>query len=132
MDTQGGMWLGTYYGGLNYYHPLKNRFHNIQSVAKENSLNSNTIGCIKEDAQKGIWIGTNNGGLNYYNPQTQKFTHYTQKDGLASNDVKAIHIDEAQNLVYIGTGIPAISKRLTVEIRETYTTSGRPPTVTYG
>jgi len=109
MDTQGGMWLGTYYGGLNYYHPLKNRFHNIQSVAKENSLNSNTIGCIKEDAQKGIWIGTNNGGLNYYNPQTQKFTHYTQKDGLASNDVKAIHIDEAQNLVYIGAHTGGLS-----------------------
>ena len=52
MDAHGGMWLGTYYGGLNYYHPLKNRFHNIQFTAKKNSLNCNTIGCIKEDAQK--------------------------------------------------------------------------------
>lgn len=103
MDAQGGMWLGTYYGGVNYYHPLKNRFHKIQSIAKENSLNCNTIGCIKEDAQKGIWIGTNNGGLNHYNPATRLFTHYTQAEGLTSNDIKGIYIDEAHDIVYIGT-----------------------------
>ena len=102
-DSQGGMWLGTYFDGVNYYHPLKNRFHNIQFTANKNSLNSNVIGCIKEDAQKGIWIGTNNGGLNYYNPQTGIFRHYTQKEGLTSNDIKSIYIDEANDLAYIAT-----------------------------
>ena len=53
--------------------------------------------------QKGIWIGTNNGGLNYYNPQTGIFRHYTQKEGLTSNDIKSIYIDEANDLVYIAT-----------------------------
>ena len=92
MDSQGGMWLGTYFGGVNYYHPLKNRFHNIQFTAKKNSLNSNIIGCIKEDSQKGIWIGTNNGGVNYYNLQTGIFKQYTKKEGLKSNDIKSIYI----------------------------------------
>lgn len=109
MDTQGGMWLGTYFGGINYYHPLKNRFRNLQFTAKPNSLNSNIINCIREDAQKGLWIGTNGGGVNYYNPQTRKFTHYTQKEGLGSNDVKAIYIDEANKQVYIGTHTGGLS-----------------------
>lgn len=109
MDNQGGMWLGTYYGGVNYYHPLKNRFQNIQYIPQVNSLNSNTIECIKEDMQKGVWIGTNNGGVNYYNTKTHKFTHYTQKDGLASNDIKAIYIDETRGLVYIGTHTGGLS-----------------------
>lgn len=109
MDAQGGMWLGTYYGGLNYYHPLKNRFYNIQSIAKENSLNCNTIGCIAEDSRQGLWIGTNSGGVNYYNPKTRTFTHYTQKEGLNSNDIKSIYIDEAQNLVYIATHTGGLS-----------------------
>lgn len=103
MDSQGGMWLGTYFGGLNYYHPFKDRFYNIQSTAKENSLNCNIIGCIQEDAQNNLWIGTNSGGVNYYNPRTRVFKHYTQKDGLGSNDVKVIYVDEANDLVYIGT-----------------------------
>ena len=109
MDSQGGMWLGTYYGGANYYHPLKNRFYNMQYVAKENSLNCNTIGCITEDSRQGLWIGTNSGGVNHYNPKTQRFTHYTQKEGLASNDIKSIYIDNTQNLIYIGTHTGGLS-----------------------
>ena len=109
MDSQKGMWLGTYYGGLNYYHPLKNRFHSILPVTKGSLLSHNTIECIKEDSQKGLWIGTNNGGINYYNPQTHQITNYTQKEGLASNDIKAIYIDDTQNLVYIGTHTGGLS-----------------------
>lgn len=52
---------------------------------------------------KGIWIGTNNGGLNHYTPHTQQFTHYMREEGLMSNDIKDIYIDEANDLVYIGT-----------------------------
>lgn len=103
LDSQSGVWVGTYFGGLNYYHPLKNRFHHLQFIANRNSLNSNIIGCIREDLQKNLWIGTNGGGLNNYNTQSQTFTHYTQKEGLSSNDVKAIYVDEANDLIYIGT-----------------------------
>ncbi|MBD9093312.1 MAG: hybrid sensor histidine kinase/response regulator [Bacteroides oleiciplenus] len=109
MDSQGGMWLGTYFGGLNYYHPFKDRFYNIQHIAKDNSLNSNIIGCIKEDSQNNLWIGTNSGGVNYYNPRTRTFKHYTRKDGIGSNDIKAIYIDEEHDLVYIGTHTGGLS-----------------------
>ena len=109
MDSQGGMWLGTYFGGLNYCHPFKDRFSNIQSIAKENSLNCNIIGCIREDSQNNLWIGTNSGGVNYYNPRTRTFKHYTQKEGLGANDVKVIHIDEKNDLVYIGTHTGGLS-----------------------
>ena len=102
-DTQGGMWMGTYLRGLYYYHPLRKQFSNLQYVPGGNSLNCNVINCLVEDSHKNIWIGTNGGGLNCYNPQTGQFTYYTQKNGLASNDVKALFIDEANNQVYIGT-----------------------------
>lgn len=121
MDSQGGVWLGTYFGGLNYYHPLKNRFRNIQFMSDRNSLNDNVTGCIVEDAGKDLWIGTNSGGVNHYNRRTDSFSHYTLKDGLGSNDVKAIYIDEANDLVYIGahTGGLNILHRATGRI-ETY------------
>lgn len=102
-DAQGGMWLGTYLGGLNYYHPLKNRFQYMQSITSRNSLNSNVVGCMREDAKGNLWIGTNGGGVNYYHTDTQEFTHYTQAEGLGSDDVKAIYVDEAHGLVYVGT-----------------------------
>lgn len=109
MDMQGGMWLGTYFGGLNYYHPLKSRFRNIQYQDERNSLNDNVTSYIVEDNLKNLWIGTNNGGVNHYNRRTGMFTHYTRQDGLGSNDVKAIYVDEANNLIYIGTHAGGLS-----------------------
>ena len=108
-DSQGGVWLGTFFGGLNYYHPLKNRFQKIQSVPNRNSLNNNIINCIVEDEGSNLWIGTNSGGVNFYNSKTNTFTHYTQKDGLGSDDVKTIYVDEQQNKVYIGVHAGGIS-----------------------
>lgn len=109
MDFQGGMWLGTFFGGLNYYHPLKNRFQNMQFMSAHNSLNNNIIGCIREDSQKGLWIGTNSGGLNYYNTCTGEYFYYTIKDGLDSNDIKCLYVDETKDLVYIGTHTGGLS-----------------------
>lgn len=118
MDAQGGMWLGTYFGGLNYYHPFKDRFTNLQFTAKGNSLNCNIIGCIREDLQNNLWIGTNSGGVNFYNTRTHTFKHYTIKEGLGSNDVKVIYVDEKNDLVYIGmhTGGLSILNRKTGHI----------------
>lgn len=102
MDSQGGMWIGTYFGGVNYYHSLKNRFRNLQAVADKTQLNSNVIGCIREDASGILWIGTNEGGVNRYDPASGRFTYFTTKDGLGGNDVKTIYIDEDKDLVYVG------------------------------
>ena len=114
MDSQGGMWLGTYFGGLNYYHPIRNRFKNIEHIPFKNSLSDNVASCIVEDKQKNLWIGTNDGGLNLYIPGTQKFIHYAlqesqREDGLGSNNIKSVYVDEPRGLVYIGAHAGGLS-----------------------
>ena len=78
-------------------------------------------GCIVEDKQKNLWIGTNDGGLNLYVPGAQKFIHYAlqesqREDGLGSNNIKSVYVDEPRGLVYIGAhagglSIPASQQR---------------------
>lgn len=109
-DMQGGMWVGTYFGGLNYYHPLKNRFFNLPQDGSINSLNDKVINSIVEDKHKTLWIGTNNGGVNRYDTEHHTFVHYTTKEGLASDDVKAIYVDEDNDWVYIGTHTGGLSR----------------------
>lgn len=101
-DQQGGMWLGTYFGGLNYYHEQKNRFRSISRMPGRNSLNNNVISCIVEDEKKNLWIGTN-GGLNLYEKERGLFHSYTTADGLLSNDIKAVSVDELRQEAYIGS-----------------------------
>ena len=107
-DKQDGMWLGTFFGGANYYHPLRNRFRHLCQLPKANSLNSNVISCITEGSDRQIWIGTN-GGINVYDPQTETFNHYTTRNGLKSNDIKAIHLDNKRQTAYIGTHAGGLS-----------------------
>ncbi|MCM1405603.1 MAG: ATP-binding protein, partial [[Clostridium] fimetarium] len=113
-DHQGGMWLGTFFGGLNYHHPLKNQFHTLRHSPTRPSLNDNVVGAMTEDADRNLWIATNNGGLNLYNPANDSYRHFTKADGLGSNDVKAIYIDEKAGKVYIGShlgGLNILDKR---------------------
>ena len=95
------MWLGTYQRGVGYFHPLRKQFENMNPRPGANALNVNVVNCIEGDSEGNLWIGTNGGGLNCYNLQTRKFSYYTLKDGLYSNDVKNVFIDEKAGLVYI-------------------------------
>ena len=49
IDAQRGVWLGTYYGGVSYYHPLARRFGVLRHDPTRNSLGDNTVSCIVED-----------------------------------------------------------------------------------
>ena len=106
-DSQNGMWLGTYFGGLNYYHSLRDNFKTIRFVPGQQFLGYNVIGCIVEDGEE-LWVGTNK-GLNCYNVRQKKHIWYTQKDGLQSEDIKAVHVDKKTGKVYIGTQAGGLS-----------------------
>lgn len=107
-DTQGGIWVGTYYNGAYYYNPRKNYFVNMQKIPGVNSLSNNIVGCISEDYEHNFWIGTN-GGLHRYNPATEHYELFTTVNGLRSNDIKALYVDPARKLLYIGSQLGGLS-----------------------
>ncbi|WP_298238546.1 hybrid sensor histidine kinase/response regulator transcription factor [uncultured Algibacter sp.] len=78
-DKEGGIWAGTYFGGINYhtieYLPFKKFFPN----ASKNSISGNAVRQICSDKYGNIWIGTEDAGLNKYNPKTGMFTNYKSK-----------------------------------------------------
>ena len=64
-------------------------------LAKENnSLNSNFVNCIKEDARGRLWFGMYCAGLTVYDPRTGSMKTYTVKDGLPNNNVLGIEADD--------------------------------------
>lgn len=74
IDNQGGIWVGTYYDGINYYHPFAPTFKTLEYSPYFNSLNDKVVSCIVEEpSTKNLWIGTNDGGVNYYDRQKQTF-----------------------------------------------------------
>ena len=106
IDNQGGLWVGTHYDGVKYYHPFAPTFRVWTSGQDARSLNDKIVSCIVEDPlTRNLWIGTNDGGVNYYDVRTGKFIYYRSGNlgkGLRSNNIKAILPDEEGN-VYVGT-----------------------------
>lgn len=100
-DASRSIWVGTYYGGINVYHPYTSQFKIHKHYSYKNSLSSNIISTIIEDEEHNLWIGTEAEGLNYFNRKTGVFTNFkSSKDQNAfrSNLIKAITLDEKDNL----------------------------------
>src|SRR5690606_6985483 len=104
IDKEGGVWIGTYFAGVEYYPnqltPFKKYFQRIG----ENSLNGNVVREIHRDYKGNLWLGTEDMGLNKLDPATGIFTHYkNSKDpgALSYNNIHGIYPDG--NRLWIGT-----------------------------
>lgn len=83
-DREGGVWVGTYFGGLNYYPNPYTPFERTFPRKGENSLGGNVVREIKKDRYGNFWIGTEDAGLNKLDPSTGLFTRY-QPNGTPSS-----------------------------------------------
>jgi signal transduction histidine kinase/ligand-binding sensor domain-containing protein len=95
-DSYGLLWIGTY-GGLSIFDPENNTFSNYVRNKNPGSLSNNWVYSFAEDSLKNIWVGTAK-GLNYFNRNTKSFTVFTIANGLPSDVINGIIIDNNSNL----------------------------------
>lgn len=67
-DHEGGLWIGTYYGGLNYVAPNVGQFVSRSLSNLVNADEDYIVSCFCEDPDGTLWIGSDNGGLFRYDP----------------------------------------------------------------
>jgi signal transduction histidine kinase/ligand-binding sensor domain-containing protein/DNA-binding response OmpR family regulator len=90
-DREGGVWIGTYYGGINYLPPSGRMFERYTHSRYTNSVNGNVIGGFTEDNMGNIWIASDDGGLNYLDIRTGKFTAFMPQPGKNSISYHNVH-----------------------------------------
>lgn len=79
-DREGSFWIGTYFGGVNYYSPSINKFLYYYTTPS-NSTIKNIISSFEEDSDEKIWVGTRNNGLYLYNPKNRTIDKVKQNVG---------------------------------------------------
>jgi ligand-binding sensor domain-containing protein len=79
-DYNGGIWAGTFFGGINYYSKENARFKKYYPIPNTNSISGNAVREICADNSGNLWIGTEDAGINKFNPNTEEFTTYTTTD----------------------------------------------------
>ena len=80
----------------------------------------NWVSSVHEDRAGTLCVGTFGGGLNRFDPQRETFTHYGEKDGLASDQISGI-LEDDRGFLWLGTanGLSKFDPR-----NETFTNHG--------
>ena len=89
LDREGGLWIGTYFCGVNYLSPRQNEILWFYDDGTEESLNGNAVSEFCEDRDGRIWIATENGGLNLFDPVTGKVADFSDR---SCNNIHALEI----------------------------------------
>jgi signal transduction histidine kinase/DNA-binding response OmpR family regulator/streptogramin lyase len=97
-EVGGGVWIGTYRGGLKYYNS-----GSVRSFTVGTTPATRNIWAIVPADNGRLWLGTLGGGVLLYNPATGESTAYTvQNAGMRSDYVNSMVISHDGKL-YVGT-----------------------------
>ncbi len=75
-DKEGGIWAGTYFGGINYYSRQNTVFQKYFPDNSTTAISGNVVREICEDNKGNLWLGTEDAGLNKLNPSTGVITQF--------------------------------------------------------
>ena len=71
VDPNNGVWIGTLFQGLCYYHPSMQKFQLAQTIDTGTPITNETVRCFLEEEGGTVLIGTGN-GLYRFHPITRK------------------------------------------------------------
>ena len=92
-DKEGGIWAGTYFGGISYYPKQSLAFHKYFPEKDKNSLSGNVVREIHQDKYGSLWIGTEDAGLNKFDEATGLFTPFKptgNKEGISYTNIHGL------------------------------------------
>lgn len=76
VDNEQGVWMGTYFRGINYYPKQYTPFRKYVPKFNTNSISGSIVRELVKDSNGNLWIGTEDAGLNKLNLKTGEFTNF--------------------------------------------------------
>ncbi|WP_407425836.1 two-component regulator propeller domain-containing protein [Arcticibacter sp.] len=73
-DAEGGIWVGTYFGGVNYLSSSQSAIETFHPGPEHGLLSGKAVSQFCEDAKGNMWIATEDGGINYLDIKTRAIT----------------------------------------------------------
>jgi ligand-binding sensor domain-containing protein/signal transduction histidine kinase/DNA-binding response OmpR family regulator len=104
IDKENGIWIGTYFGGINYHQKQYTQFKKYFPQKNQNSISGSAVREIHKDDFGNLWIGTEDAGLNKFNLKTQTFTSYIpngSKNGVSFYNIHALL--PRKDKIWVGT-----------------------------
>lgn len=103
-DREGGMWAGSFFGGISYLPKEYTRFNHFIGGKTHPQLPGNAIREIVPDQYGNLWLGTEDNGINCYTPATGQITNYSYNNPqhpLSATNIHGLLADG--NRLWVGT-----------------------------
>jgi len=104
VDNEGGIWVGTYYGGVNYVAANSGQFQSLSMSSLTGNPEESIVSCFAEGSDGTIWVGSDNGGLMQYDPSSDKALRTwspNRGNKLSSYNLHSLFIDG--DYIWVGT-----------------------------
>ena len=104
-DREGGIWIGTYFGGVNYLRQPNAGIERYLPTGASDQVSGRAVSCFLEDPAGNMWIGTEDAGLNYFDTKTKRFKHYPFSGKQQSLSYYNLHVltKDSRGQIWIGT-----------------------------
>ncbi|MBG9377174.1 response regulator [Panacibacter sp. DH6] len=103
-DSEGSTWVGTLFGGVNYYSKQLSQFQKYFALPGINSLSGNLVHEICADRYNNVWVGTEDAGLNKLDAGTGMFKQFMPGKTKGSISYHNIHgLVAVDDELWIGT-----------------------------
>jgi Signal transduction histidine kinase len=108
-DREEGLWIGTFFGGVNYVPKQYTYFEKFYPTVKNKPLQGRRVREICRNTDGNLWVGTEDNGLYLFDPDQKTFRFVT-----ASNDFTNVHgLCMDGDKLWVGTfskGVKVLSK----------------------
>lgn len=127
-DRDGGIWVGSYFGGVDYYSNINNNFELFYPVLNEKSIKGKRVREFCDAPGGNIWIGTEDGGLNLFDPKNNTFLPLPQPLTKLYNNIHTLFQDGIY--LWISTYSKGLNRYNTITGElVTYTNSDNPHSI---
>jgi len=96
-DSEGGMWVGTFFGGINYLAQQYTPFEYYIAGKTHKDMLGNAVREIAPDKHGYLWLGTEDNGLNRYNPATREMVNFSEKNPvnrISATNIQGLMVDD--------------------------------------
>lgn len=112
-DRQGTIWIGSYYGGVNYFNPAGyESVHYDYQTGNSGNIYYSYIGEMAQDKRGNLWISTDGGGISCVDKDWNLLHSFTAgtSNSIPHNNIKTICYDADDDCLYIGTYLGGLSR----------------------
>lgn len=89
-DREGGVWIGTYYNGVNYLPPYCGQFIGYSGTDNFPFFSGQIISRFCEGENGEIWIGSDDAGVSRFSPSQGQFVNFPGREQLIHKNVHAL------------------------------------------